>query len=148
MCQGCAGFSCVWLFATPWTIACQSPLSMGLSRQEYWNGWPCPPPGVVPNLGIKPRSSSLQVDSLLSEPPGKLMNTGVGGLSGSSRLRNWTGVSCIAGEFFTGWTTREACAREYSPLIYIYHLQGLLEPGSCWGFAKLLNQLQWQSPMT
>ena len=148
MCQGCAGFSRVWLFATPWTIACQSPLSVRILQARILEWVARPSPGDLPNPGIEPRSPTLQVDSLLSEPPGKLMNTGVGGLSGSSRLRNWTGVSCIAGEFFTGWTTREACAREYSPLIYIYHLQGLLEPGSCWGFAKLLNQLQWQSPMT
>ena len=37
--------SCVWLFATPWTIACQAPLSMGFSRQEYWSGLPVPSPG-------------------------------------------------------------------------------------------------------
>ena len=38
-------FSCFWLFVTPWTVACQAPLSMGFSRQEYWSGLPCPPPG-------------------------------------------------------------------------------------------------------
>ena len=35
------------------TVACQAPLSMGFSRQEYWRGLPCPPPGEVPNAGIK-----------------------------------------------------------------------------------------------
>ena len=35
----------VWLFATLWTVACHTPLSMGSSRQDYWNGLPCPPPG-------------------------------------------------------------------------------------------------------
>ena len=44
----------VQLFATPWTIACQAPLSMGVSRQEYWNGLPCFSPGDLPNPGIKP----------------------------------------------------------------------------------------------
>ena len=39
------GFTYVQLFATPWTIACQVPLSMGFSRQEYWSGLPFPPPG-------------------------------------------------------------------------------------------------------
>ena len=39
-------FSHVRLFATPWTIAHQAPLSMGFSRQEYWSGLPCPPPGT------------------------------------------------------------------------------------------------------
>ena len=37
----------------PWTTACQAPLSMGFSRQEYWSGLPCPPPGDLPDSGIK-----------------------------------------------------------------------------------------------
>ena len=45
-----------WLFETPWTVACQVPLSMGLSRQEYWSRLPGPPPGDLPNPGIKPAS--------------------------------------------------------------------------------------------
>ena len=49
-------FSCVWLFATPWTVAHQAPLSIGFSRQEYWTGLPCPPPGDLPNPGIQPKS--------------------------------------------------------------------------------------------
>ena len=47
-------FSCVCLCATLWTIAYQSPLSMGFSRQEYWSGLPCPPPGDLPNPGSYP----------------------------------------------------------------------------------------------
>ena len=61
----------VRLFVTPWTVAYQAPLSMGFPRQEYWSGLPCPPPGDLPNPGFERRSSSLQEDSLLSEPPGK-----------------------------------------------------------------------------
>ena len=57
------------------------PWSMEISRQEYWNGLPCPPPGDFPYPGVKPRSSALQADSLLSESPGKPKNTGVGSLS-------------------------------------------------------------------
>ena len=49
-------FSHVQLCATLWIVACQVPLSMGFSRQEYWNGLPCPPPGDLPNPGIKPAS--------------------------------------------------------------------------------------------
>ena len=41
---------------TLWTVACQAPLSMGFSRQEYWSGLPCPPPGDLPDPGIEPRS--------------------------------------------------------------------------------------------
>ena len=55
--------------------------SWGFSRQDYWSGLPCPPPGDLPNLGIELRSPALQVDSLLSEPLGKPMNIGVGSLS-------------------------------------------------------------------
>ena len=61
----------VWLFVTPWTVAFQAPLSMGLSRQEYWSGLPFPSPGDLPNPGIEPRSPELQADFLLSAPPGK-----------------------------------------------------------------------------
>ena len=60
-------FSCIRLFATPWTVVYQAPLSTGFSRQEYWSGLPCPPPGDLPNLGIEPMSPmgpTLQVDSL------------------------------------------------------------------------------------
>ena len=49
-------FSRVRLFATLWTAAHQAPLSMGLSRQEYWSGLPCPLPGDLPNPGIEPMS--------------------------------------------------------------------------------------------
>ena len=44
-------FSPVWLFATLWTVAHQAPLFIGFSRQEYWRGLPCPPPGIFPNQG-------------------------------------------------------------------------------------------------
>ena len=61
----------VSLFATPWSVAYQAPLSMGFSRQEYWSGLPFSTPGDLPNPGIELRFSALQADSLLSEPPGK-----------------------------------------------------------------------------
>ena len=66
---------------TPWTADCQAPLSMEFSRQEYWSGLSCLPPGDLPNPETEPRSLILQVDSLPSEPPGKPVNTGVGSLS-------------------------------------------------------------------
>ena len=49
-------FSRVHLYATLWATACQAPLSMGFSRQEYWSGLPCPPPRDLPNAGIEPGS--------------------------------------------------------------------------------------------
>ena len=51
-----SGFSQVQLFVTLWNVACQVPLSIGFSRQEYWSGWPWLPPGDLPNPGIKPMS--------------------------------------------------------------------------------------------
>ena len=48
-------------FATLWTAACQAPLSLGFFRQEYWSGLPCPPPGNLPNPGIKPASLTSPV---------------------------------------------------------------------------------------
>ena len=68
-------FSRVQLFATPWTVAQQALLSMELSRQEHWSGLACPPPGDLPDPGVKPTSPmspGLQADALPTEPPGKL----------------------------------------------------------------------------
>ena len=63
--------SCVQLFVTPWTIACQAPLPMEFSRQEYWSGYPLPSAGDLPNLGMESVSLALQANSL---PPGKPNN--------------------------------------------------------------------------
>ena len=81
------------------------------SRQEYWSGLPFPPPGDLPNPGIKSRSPALQVDSLPSEPTGKPNNPGVGSLSllpgiFLTQESNW--ASCVSGRFFISWATREA----------------------------------------
>ena len=62
------------LFATPWTVAYQPPLSMGFSKQEYWSGLPFPSPGDLGlnpglNPGSEPGSPALQADALPSEPP-------------------------------------------------------------------------------
>ena len=65
MCACC--FSCVWLFVTPWTAAREAPPSLGFSRQEYWSGLPCPPPGDLLNLGIKLRSPTLQAANQIKE---------------------------------------------------------------------------------
>ena len=67
--------SCVQLFATPWTVGRQVPLSMGFSRQAYWSVWPFPPPGDLPDPGIETASPAFpesQADSLwlyLPPPP-------------------------------------------------------------------------------
>ena len=76
-------FSHVRLFVTPWIVARQTPLSMGFSRQEYWSGLPCPPPGDLPNPGMNPSLLKLlhwEAGSLPLVPPGKLMLPKMAGL--------------------------------------------------------------------
>ena len=71
-------FSVVQLFVTVGVVAHKTPLCMGLSRQDYWSMWPCPPPGDLPDPGIKPVSLCLlhlQVGSLPPAPPGKPIYT-------------------------------------------------------------------------
>ena len=69
-----SGFSHARLFVTLWTVAHKVPLSVGFSRQEYWSGLPCPPPGDLLHSESKPSSpasSALQADFLPTEPLGK-----------------------------------------------------------------------------
>ena len=61
--------SCVPLFATPWTVARQAPMSMGFSRQEYWSGLPFPSPGDLPDPGIE---AMYLTSPATTEPPGKI----------------------------------------------------------------------------
>ena len=61
--------------------SCLTIQSMEFSSPEYWSGYPFPSPGDLPNPRIKPRSPTLQADSLPAEPQGKPKNTGVGSLS-------------------------------------------------------------------
>ena len=59
---------CPTLFATPWSVARQVPLSMGFSRQESWRGLSFPSPGDLLDPGMEPGSPALQVGSLPCEP--------------------------------------------------------------------------------
>ena len=54
-----------------WNVTCQTPLSMGFSRQVYWSGLPCPSPGDLPYPGIKPASPALAGGFCTTAPPGK-----------------------------------------------------------------------------
>ena len=67
----CHCLCCVRLFATPETVACQAPLSMEFSMQEYWNGLLFSSPTDHPDPRIEPGFPALQAGSLSSEPPGK-----------------------------------------------------------------------------
>ena len=67
-------FSCVQLSVTPWTVACQVPLSMGFSRQENWSGLPFPTQGDLPNPGTElksPASPAMAGGFFTTAPPGK-----------------------------------------------------------------------------
>ena len=63
--------NCVWLFVTPWTVACQAPLSMEFSRQQYWSGLPFPSPGELPNPEIESASPALVGGFFTTMPTGK-----------------------------------------------------------------------------
>ena len=67
-------------------VVCQAPLSMGFSRQENWSGLPCPPSRGSSQPMDQTQVSYIARDSLLSEPPGKPKNTGVGSLSILQRI--------------------------------------------------------------
>ena len=63
--------SCVRLFVITWTVACQAPLSVEFSRQEYWSGLPVPLPGHLPDPGIENAPLTLAGIFFATEPPGK-----------------------------------------------------------------------------
>ena len=68
----------IQLFETPWTVACQAPLSMGLSRQQYWSGLPFPTSGDLSNPGMEtasPVSLALTGRFFITVPPGKPSHT-------------------------------------------------------------------------
>ena len=74
MCAHAQSFRCVQISVTPGTVAYQAPLPMGFSRQEYWSGLSCPPPGDLSDPGVKPMSSvspALVGRFFTTEPPGK-----------------------------------------------------------------------------
>ena len=93
----CSVMSDSWQPHIPWPAWLLCP--WGFSRQEYWRGLPCPPPGDLPKPEIEPMSPALQVDSLSSEPLWKPMNTGVGSLSllqgiFPTQKLNWSLLHC------------------------------------------------------
>ena len=71
MCVYVQSLSHFQLFATAWTVAHQTPLSMGFPRQEYWSGLIFSPPGDLSDPGIQPVTPALQANSLPTKPPRK-----------------------------------------------------------------------------
>ena len=92
----------VWLFVTPWTIACQASPSMGFSRQVYWSGLPFPFPGDLTDPGIKPESPALQADSLPSEPPWKPTTHNLIQIKPASKVFHWVEIAIIHWLLSTG----------------------------------------------
>ena len=99
----CSGLCCAYHLVMSNSLRPRGPAKFlfpwRFSRQEYWSGLPCPPPGDLLNPGFKPRSPALQRDSLPSEPPGKPKNPGVGSLSllqgiFLSQESNWDLLHC------------------------------------------------------
>ena len=97
-------------------IACQAPVSMEFSRQEYWNGLPLPSPGDLPDLGIEPWSPVLQANSLPSETPGK------------SRICLQCGKPG-----FSPWVGKTLWRRERlpTPVLWPEEFHGLYSPWGC-----------------
>ena len=80
--------SYVQLFVTPQTVACQVPLSMGFSRQEYWSGLPLPPPEDLPNPGTEPKLNHMS-----PALAGGFFNTGA----------PWEALGAYRGDTNRGW---------------------------------------------
>ena len=122
-------FNSVRLCVTLWTVARQAPLSMGFSRQENWSGLPCSLPGDLPNPGIEPRSLALQANSLLSEPPGKLMPPHVNNSLGNELhyLEQYF-FSSNGPSLFT-WRTISGYLRSDLPLASLGDITSLKEKG-------------------
>ena len=115
----------VRLLATPWTAAYQAPPPMGFSRQEYWSGLPLPslhvrykllllncdnPMSLLPPLPLSADEETKALKSKVESPQGspRILEWVAYPFSrGSFQPRNWTGVSCIAGGFFTCWAAKE-----------------------------------------
>ena len=114
-------FNYVWLFATPWTVAHQAPLSRGFSRQEYQSRLPCPPPEVFPTQGLNPCLSCLlhwRTSSLSSVPPGKPKRED----RHLKSMGNWQEISCvniILSHDFSGRHGAPHCGR-YTPTVEMF----------------------------
>ena len=106
-------FSCVQLFVTLWTIARQVLLSIGFSRQEYWSGLPCPPPGQFPIQGSNPHLLCLlhwQAGSLPLAPPGKPHTYNNTPLVKKGWRRQWHPTPVLLPGKSHGWRSLVGCS--------------------------------------
>ena len=120
---------------TPWTVALQAPLSMGLPKQEYWSVLPFPSPGDLPDLGIEPGTLALQADSLPTQPPGKPNLCPFCQISDISRLKVWK-FSEILGH--TGWWFNQVFAGQLLVCFYPLCYYGIVRFSNCQGYILIL----------
>ena len=107
-------FSCIWLFAMLWTVAPQAALSMGFSKQEYWSGWPCPPPGCPISNSTLTAESREELKSLLmkmkeeSEKTGLKVNIQKTKIVASSPISSWhtEGARWKQWQIFLSWAPK------------------------------------------
>ena len=93
----------VRLFATVWTVAHLAPLPVGFSRQEYWSGWPCPPPGHLPNPG-KHIHNNLSFNSRIDQDlPGCPVVKTLDSQFEKHRFNPWPGNSQFERHRFNPW---------------------------------------------
>ena len=78
------------LFATPWTVACQAPLTLGFSREEYWSGLPFPPPRDLPHPGTEPTSPALAGRFSTTKPLGKIWPE----LNENEKMNEFSWIEC------------------------------------------------------
>ena len=134
------------LFATPWTGACQAPLSMEFSRQEYWSGLHALLQGIFPTQGSNPGFPHCRwiLYHLSHQGSPRILECVVYPVSrGSSRLRNQTGVSCIAGGFFTSRATREALSGASQVVLVINNPPASAGDMRC-GFYLWVRKIPWR----
>ena len=144
-------FSYVWLFATPWIVAHQVPVSMGFSRQEQWNGLPFPPPGDLPNPWIKPVSPISPPDNSVGKEstcnagdPGSIPGLGRSPGEGIGYPLQYSWASLVAQlvknlpamqetwVWFPGWVGKIPWRRERlpTPVFWPGEFRGLYSPWS------------------
>ena len=122
----------VWLFSTPWTVACQAPVSMNFSRQEHWSGLPFPTPGDLPDPGINPESPASAGRFFTTVPPGKLQRLGLLTCKTKRICGTWGAMVQMKG----CWLSPPEGAGQHTP-----------EPGFLgWARAKLLGTKRPSAP--
>ena len=132
VCIICYLLNRVRLFVTPWTVAHQVSLFMGFSRQEHSSGLPFLSPRALPNPGIKPGSSALQADSLLSEPSTHIYLRGNRGTKAASVVaQGWR-------RRFYHWVWKIPWRRKWQPTPVFF-------PWKFQGQGRLQSTASWKS---